>query len=312
MWSTFRSIKGEFYIKEIPETTFKGIVYMSLDCGITWNYLGKTTPTSEVWTWCSSDTKRIVNYIRNTLFANGFLPIFYTREASKEFIAKVWSYIGFSPPSFIGISPDLMHGLISKSWIGKKNDLIEVLPPFGGKFTDNCFFYNIGPIFPKVNDEVINYKAKELDLAEQYEVIINGPPSLIILMGQQGSGKSTIAAEFAAKDWTIIDEKEAGKIKRNKSNKVRFNELVKNIGNPTGGIGSRGVIIDSTNPKKENRDLFASFAIAAGKPYKVGWVTRPGFFSNELRDVSVPLPALYIYSKNLEPPTEQEHGVRLV
>ena len=88
--------------------------------------------------------------------------------------------------------------------------------------------------------------------------IIDGEPKLVILVGQPGSGKSTIANKFAEKEWTIIDEKEAARIRRTKSSKVTFYDLVKNIG-LSEGIGSKGVVVDCTNPKTEQRDLLCWF-----------------------------------------------------
>ena len=145
MWSAFKSVKGEYLVKDIPNMHFKGIVYMSLDCGVTWNYLGQKYPTPEVWTWCTSDTVRIINYINKSLFEGGFLPVFYTMGASKEYAEKVCSYLEFQPPVFVKTPPETIHGLIMKSWLERKSDIVESLPNIKCTFEPSCFFLQLRP-----------------------------------------------------------------------------------------------------------------------------------------------------------------------
>jgi hypothetical protein len=309
MWSSFHSLKGEFLIRELPASTCKGIVYISLDFGIAWNYLGGKLPTADVWTWCSVDTEKVTTYVDKTLVESGFFPIFYTQTTSKEYANRLCSHFTTKPPVFIGINLDLVHQLIIGSWAGLPSSILERLPPINTKFEDKLTFFNVGP----ENPSFINYTADDLNIGVKNKELLVKTPQLLVLMGQPGSGKTTTAKYFLDNGWIVIDEKTAQKMRRSTTGKDsrNFYNLVSQIGVP-GSISQSGVVVDCTNPKKETRDFYIEFAKKAGKSFVIGWITRPGFYFNQLRPVSVPMQALYYYAKHLEPPTSQDMGVRLV
>jgi predicted kinase len=306
----FNYISGKSYIQKLPGYTFKGIVYMSLDCGITWNYLGKKYPTPEIWTWCSGNVDTVTDYIKNVLLKSGFLPIFYTTGSDEIFVEKILSHFEIHPPCFIGMMPDLIHGLILKSWLGYDNKLKDTLIDLDCKFETESFIYcNIGPKFPKVKEKIQDKTAADLNIGHPNEYI-DGPPLLIILVGQQGSGKSTVAKQFSDKGWVIIDEMYINNAKRKDRYSNSLQELINNIG--CKGVGSKGVVIDAPNPKESDRKFLIDMALKASKKYIVGWVTRPGYYFNINTSVSAPVNVLESYVQDLETPLLKENGVRMV
>lgn len=309
MWSDFKYINGKSYIQGLPGYTFKGIMYMSLDCGITWNYLGEEYPTSDIWTWCSGNVESVVNYISNSLLEGGYLPIFYSVGADEAFIEKILSYFKVPPPCFIGVMPDLIHGLIVKSWLKGDKTLKDELPPLKCDFDiKNMLYYNIGPKFPLVDELIQDKSLHDLNIAHDISYI--DKPCLIVLVGQQGSGKSTVAKRFGDKGWVVIDEMYVNNIKRKGSNITPLINLISNIGDK--GVGSKGVVIDAPNPKESDRKFFTDIAISKNKDYIVGWITRPGYYFDSRTSVSAPINVLETYSNELEPPSYKRNGVRMI
>ena len=105
-------------------------------------------------------------------------------------------------------------------------------------------------------------------------------PSLIILMGQPGSGKSTVARHLAELGYRVYDEKEAGKLQKGQVGITA--QLERDLAAVKAGE-LPGVVIDATNPTAKTRQLHLDLAAKVGVPAHVGWITRPGWESNEAR-----------------------------
>lgn len=294
---------------------YKGIVYMSLDCGIAWNYLGGKYPTLQTWTWCVSDPKQITNYI-DGLWANGLLPVFYTAGAKPDVIEKMVSYLKYDPPVFVSMPLEMVNPLITSSWSEGTKSVISsnpLLPKIGITVVDAPHLYRIGP---KSSIGCL-YTLENLgfDPLETFNV---AEPQLLILVGQPGCGKSTIAGRLAERGWYVIDENKAASIRRASTSarsKIfsNFKDLIAGIGRPdTTMPGKLGVVIDCTNPQFQQRRIYASVAEAVGVKYIVGWVTRPGYYYNAEREHEIKEIALRTYAASLEQPSSAERAFRLV
>lgn len=294
-----QNLGNDFIVPGSIKGTYKGIVYLSLDCGITWNYLGHKYPTTEVWTWCSSNSDLIVNYIENTLIDKGYLPILYTYGASKEYVSKIIKYFSKELIYFTGLKIEEIHKIITNQWINKK---VKELC-----FESNVKFFNIGQKNNIVN--ITNCSATDLNIGIEVEKIICNYPQLIIIVGQPGSGKSTLADRFAKKGWLILDEKMSNMCMRLPNCKFSKNlqNHIKNIGVP-GTLSEKGIIIDASNPKKEHRNFYKDQANKLGVECSVGWVTRPGYYSGEdFNDISKKM-----YTETLDVPSYNEKSFRFI
>ena len=175
-------------------------------------------------------------------------------------------------------------GMICGDAISKE----DPYPPYRWSSVDFDFFTNVSK----------NYKF-EFERPEDIfghnkdEVIEEVNEDLIILVGNQGSGKFTFAKELAEKRGYVHLEKDVLKTRITKQCKDNLK------------AGNK-VIIDATNPsikaRKEWLDIANSFSASVG----IVWSIIPGQPFNELRENKVPPIAYNIYSKNFEEPTENE------
>ena len=313
MWTSFISKHGMFRLpKPIPHPEYIGLVYFSLDCGIIWNYLGGKYPTTEVWTWCMSDFSKIVNYI-DELWSHKLIPVFYGEGTKSDLADKVISYFKIPPPTFLGLKLEHVNHAIISSWNLPEpidttlSQAIQqyLIPDCGLKLKRNPYIYRFGPqstIGTTCTLEDINF-----DPLASFD---SDKPQLLILMGQQGSGKSTIANRLGSRGWHIIDEKQAREIRT----ALPQSRVVRNLKNLVVGIGTSipGVVIDCSNPRSEHRQLYINMAKQLNINYAVGWVTRPGWFYNSTRIIRSPDEALNVYAANLECPSLNEAGFRIV
>lgn len=147
------------------------------------------------------------------------------------------------------------------------------------KFAENLGFDFIRPIdFFQSNKKEIMEKVKDFQM--------------IIMIGNQGSGKSTFAKKLAKKYDFIVLEKDVLKTKIKKS-------VLENI-----KIGNK-IIIDGTHSSQKSRDEWIEISKEYGLKYAFVWIIRQGISFNEQRETKIPDIALNIYTKNFEEPDNQ-------
>lgn len=166
----------------------------------------------------------------------------------------------------------------------RAGDLTQEDPMFWVGGDDKEFANNIGLNF---------YLPIDLPLpVPTYQLAI---PSIIIMVGQPGSGKSTWAKWFADQNnFELI----SGDIIKSPAKRVQLAADYLDQ--------QRGVIIDATSPTLNSRRPYIELAENKGIPAIIAWATRPGWYYNKERAKPVPDVALYTYSKNFERPTTAE------
>lgn len=113
---------------------------------------------------------------------------------------------------------------------------------------------------------------------------------LVVFVGMPGSWKSSYYYTHLA-DHVHIEQ-----------DKLKTRKKVLNILDNTLLTG-KSIVIDSTNPKQENRLEYYNKAIEHGYSIKVLYFLRNGTGFNKLRENPVPDIVYHIYFKNLNPPT---------
>ena len=309
MWSTLTSlISYKLPLLNIKNEKYTGIVYFCLDFGLVWSSIGEKVPDINTYVWCVKNKNDMINYI-NKLWDINLVPIFYGEKIKLDVVDEILSNFTIQPPTFVGISIETLHNLISKSWTFNQIDNINVdqttIPNCNIILSDILSIYRFGP------HSLIGVEAKIENIGFDPLYNFNYEKIILILVGQQGSGKSTIAKKLEEKGWYIINEKDAASIRRaSESSKSKimdqFRTLLSNINN------FKGIVIDSTNGKSSHRKIYINEAKKLNVGYIVGWITRPGWYFNNQRDIKIPPQALSLYTKNFEIPKEDENVIRLV
>jgi len=263
---------------------YTGIVYLSLDWGIAWNYKGYKFPTAKCWTWCTNDQKIIIDYI-SKLKSMGLLPVLYSYGVDIDFIKIIESFFTTVPIIEVGESLEIIHAKIIKK--------------YNSSLTIGHKVYRIGP--PSTIGIYQSLEDIKIDPSNTFNKV---PPQLLILMGQTGSGKSRFCSRLQQEGWLVIDEHLADQIKRlakTDSKVIRDFEL--SLTKHT------HIVIDSDNPRLADRQVFIDLATKYNIKYVIGWITRPSYyyyFGNSL----VPEEVLQNYALNLEDPGD--NGFRLI
>lgn len=124
---------------------------------------------------------------------------------------------------------------------------------------------------------------------------------LIIFVGMPASGKSRMARLYRQFSYETVCQDEL---------KTREKVLTKMIEFLDEG---KSVIIDRTNPTKEERTIFSSEAKIRGIPIRIFLFLRDGSSVNDQRgDTKVPRIAFQVYAKKFQSPTPDEGTIILV
>lgn len=126
------------------------------------------------------------------------------------------------------------------------------------------------------------------------EISIPEEQELVIMVGQQGSGKSTTSLKLADKGYQIVNRK------------PNFIKLIRGAFNQ-----KKSVVFDATNPKVSDRKTLIELANNFQIPCRIFWCSRSGWYDNELRENKIPDIALNIYSRDFQIPSIEE-GVKEV
>lgn len=321
MWSTSNSSSFKLPTKDeianlyedgiIPK--FRGLIYLSLDFGLIWNPNGKKYPTDDPygvgWVWCSPDCNYMIDYI-TLLWKSKIIPVLYASNITISLAAKILKEFKIHPPIFLNINLDTLNRSITSQWLNNSEMIIGTLPigNCGLKLEPDFITYRLGPDSSIGN----NVKLEDIGLDPIRFFHDIKTPTMILLMGQYGCGKTIISKRLTEKGWYVIDEREAAAIRigstRKNSNIV--NKFINTLQSLKTSL-YKGIIIDCSNYLKKDRMIFESLANKQEIPYCIKWITRPGHFYNDKRQIKVIDTMLNIYSEKLEIP-EEEKCERLV
>lgn len=283
----------------------KGVVFLGLDNEVTWSPLGKKQPSKGDWVWAVPETAAFVAYFYK-LRSQGFVPIMWTLKTDgfAEEVAAAAKNSGEEPLIIVkGYTPTQLQ-----AWIVSQDNQIWGISTSGTPL-HHC---GLPPNFPVYTINAVpsstNYTLEHLGFTVEKRLPTTS--CLLILMGQPGSGKSTVAAKLQALGWLVYDEITAGKLRKGqKKLTADFRQRLVEV--KEGKL--KGVVIDATNPTVAMRQIYRAVAIEMGVFAYTGWITRPGWTSNEARTVGkVPPIAMNMYVSRLEPPGLNEPYIRLV
>jgi bifunctional polynucleotide phosphatase/kinase len=120
----------------------------------------------------------------------------------------------------------------------------------------------------------------------------NSEKELVVFVGMAGSGKSTYYNKNLSDHIHIEQDKLGSRAKVLKELSKAFQ---------TG----KSIVIDSTNPKQEDREEYYTEAMKHNYNIKVLYFLVNGTGFNKLREKPVPTIAYHMYFKKLEPPTKE-------
>ena len=127
-------------------------------------------------------------------------------------------------------------------------------------------------------------------------------------MGQQSSGKTTIANKLKELGWIVIDEKTCLSIRRLYPLDCKvINQFKQIMSNKDSKI-----VIDTVNKTVADRMFYIKIAQEFQIYYTVGWVSIPGYDNNSRRKIKTPVQSLHNYQLKLELPTKEENYIQLV
>jgi len=266
------------------------VVIFNIEHGVAWNPFGKTYPSPGQWVWSNDEVPAYMTRVA----ADGFAIILHgedkrSKDAMEEMLREITSAIilivGAPLKSILDIFRMVWsgrsRGFAIDQYLTADNELAS-LPPYPG-----IPGYELNEVEPLC-----------IDALPQIEALPR--PVLIIMMGQQGSGKSTFADSLRRLQFIIVKETEAGMIRRGQTKAVaEFKALLQKVKiEPT----FHGVVVDATSPTNASRQVYAQMALAMGMPAIVAWCTRPGFRYNAMRSQPIPIIGLHRYASTLESP----------
>ncbi len=274
MWNTYNTF--DYYQPEKVNKNIDKVYILNVDYGIAWNYKGGKYPISGSWFWSSDTTPKCID----NLTENNNLCILQSdfknsKEAIDEMQISLKKYIH----AIIGIPIYVLANIINNR---TSFNMILVLK-------------DVYPIItiPKITNYE-GYNIEEVPWLHN-NVNITSEKKLLIMMGQECSGKTTYARTLLNKGYLIISEPIASSIRR--KNKIFVNILKEALIN-----NKKGVVIDTTNPLHQGRLTYVDIAKELNIPSLILWVSRPGYKFNNMNNQKIPETILNIYSKNIQTP----------
>ncbi len=123
---------------------------------------------------------------------------------------------------------------------------------------------------------------------------------LILMVGNPGSGKSTLSATFAQEGYIIANQDTLG-------TRAKVLKVAKDAWS-----NGKSVIIDATNPSREKRKDIIDILGANKDQVRIFWSIRDGRPFNVLRSEPVPEIAYAMYTKYFDTPSEDEGQVEII
>lgn len=276
MWIIYDTF--DYYINDDLNLNVSNIYILNVDYGIAWNPYGGKYPYEGNWIWSSPTTPK---YINNLINNNNNMCILQSEyKNSKSAIDEMQKDLNKNIYSIIGIPLYVLVNILKS----KNNSYFKL--PINNE-------YKIITIPKLITCDGLEMKdVSELNIPL---VDFDNEKKLIIMMGQEGSGKTTYAKTLQDKGYLIISEPLISSIKRKNIKSVNIlKEALKN--------NKLGVIIDSSNPVHNDRLIYSDIAKELNISSIILWVSRPGYKFNNLRNQKIPETILNIYSKIIQPP----------
>lgn len=148
--------------------------------------------------------------------------------------------------------------------------------------------------FAKDND--IKFKRPTKIFGSNYETI-EPEEDIIIMMGNMGSGKTTLAKRLESLGYVRFSQDELGDLKK-KENK---DKVIKALSK------GKKVILDATHGNFKNRSPWESLAHTKNKSYVILWCVRDGRPFNSLREKPIKEVAYSTYTKYFCYPNEENY-----
>jgi predicted kinase len=129
------------------------------------------------------------------------------------------------------------------------------------------------------------------------------PPELVVMVGLQGSGKSTWIARHLAGTHTVVSKDHWPNAWRREARQQRVvTELL---------AAGAAVVVDNTNPSADERVALIAAARQAGVPVRAVWLDTPADVCIERNDARVgrarvPMVGMLATCARLAPPTTEE------
>jgi len=303
------------------------VILIDIDRGLAWNPMGKqhSKPVKGTgWVWAHPDESMIIEYINNLYDEEweeeiktkkkgiaiitkekrkGSIPVLFSESQSKDTqkaVVEMCEDLKYQPLIVLGFTVDDVLEIALENY----NDDSTVM-----YLSDNYFVISI----PTLSEHIEGIDLEDLEITPQYNEPDPAPYKVGILIGQQGSGKSTYCEYLESIGYIIIGEKEAGKI-RNKSTKKAIKEFEdqidevlkckKNKKKDYSCEDKKGIIIDATNPSEDSRATYNEIAEEKGIEVVNLWLSKSGFNYNSKREHPVSKIALNMYTSKLELPEE--------
>jgi hypothetical protein len=255
------------------------IVLLNIESGIAWNPFGKKVPLLGEWVWC--EPNNTVKFIEQLTYKD-FLCILHSESKDvRPVIDEMQKFFSTPLMAVIGLDISNTINFLNNHWNGLISCPVSI---------DKDVKYLSIPNYKNI-EGLENTNISSLTIAKNLPIV----KTMIILMGQPGSGKTTYANELQKEGFVIINENESRLIKSG---------IEKNINNLKAILSSniKGVIIDADNCKHVDRKYFANIAESLEIPVVIHWITKPGYRFNKNRDQKTPEIELESYAKNLESP----------
>ncbi len=170
--------------------------------------------------------------------------------------------------------------------------------------------YQLAPGTPVGDDSLFALRAglnfllpSELPPQQEPDFPQVGHQEMIIMVGQQGSGKTTWATRLSEDlGYSLVaSEPTPGDntfVIKDKKRRLRMIDQLLTEG--------KSIIVDATHPTRASRAELIQIAQQHNVPVRIFWVARPGRPYNELREKPVSEIALRTYTKNFERPSPEE------
>jgi len=181
-----------FEIKK-ENKTVTNVVLLNIEFGIAWNPFGKKIPLLGEWVWC--EPNNTVKFIKQ-LYDDDFLCILHAESKEvRPVIDEIQNLLHKPLLSIVGLDIENTVNFLNTHWNGLISCPVNL--------SKDVKYLSI-PNYKHI-DGLENTKIPMLTIAKNLPIV----KTMIILMGQPGSGKTTYANELQRDGFVVINENES-------------------------------------------------------------------------------------------------------